>query len=294
MATLVMLHEPHPWLNVIEYPFYTRHHATREGWMSYVDEGRGRPIVFVHGSPLWSFCWRKLIRTFSSKYRCVAPDLLGFGLSEKPEDADYSPPAHMRRLSSLLDELELDDVTLVVHDFGGPIGLHWALENPGRVREIVIFNSWMWSLSEDRVARHLYRLFGSRLNRWYYRVLPAGPSFFLPVLFADRYRVPRFTREQYLMPFVRQKERQGPYTAAEDLIRYSGYYDDLWSRVDELRHFPTLLVWGMEDLSLGEEAIQRWKSAIPEARASRLHRAARYAMDDAPLATEEAFRHFLS
>jgi haloalkane dehalogenase len=152
----------------------------------------------------------------------------------------------------------------------------------------------MWSLREDRVARHLFRLFGSRVNRWYYRVLPAGPSFFLPVLFADRYRVPRFTREQYLMPFVRQRERQGPYQAAEDLIRYSKWYDGLWQRVGELRHFPTLLVWGMEDLSLGEEALDRWREALPEARTSRLLRAARYAMDDAPMASAEALRLFLS
>ncbi len=294
MATLVRLHEPHPWLNVVEYPFVTRHHATSDGWMSYVDEGSGRPIVFVHGSPLWSFCWRKLIREFRPRYRCVAPDLLGFGLSDKPEEADYSPPAHRRRFGEFMDTLGLDDVTLVVHDFGGPIGLNWAMDNPHRVREVVIFNSWMWSLREDKVARHLYRLFGSRINRWYYRVLPAGPSFFLPVLFADRYRVPRFTREQYLMPFVRQRERQGPYTAAEDLLRYSPWYQRQWERVGELRQFATLLVWGMEDLSLGEEALDHWREALPEARTSMLHRAARYAMDDAPMATAEAFRRFLS
>lgn len=294
MATLVRLHEPHPWLNVVEYPFETRHFATNDGWMSYVDEGEGRPIVFLHGSPLWSFCWRKLIRTFSRKYRCIAPDMLGFGLSDKPEKADYSPLAHSKRFADFMDRMELDDVTLVVHDYSGPFGLEWAMNHPERVREIVIFNTWLWSLKEDRVARHLYKLFGSKINRWYYGVLPAGPSFFLPVLFADRYRVPRFTREQYLMPFVRQKERQGPYTAAEDLLRYSTYFGKVGERMAELRHFPTMLLWGMEDLSLGEEALLEFQNGLPEARVIKLPRAARYAMDDAPIATEEAFRNFLS
>ncbi|MGV3616570.1 MAG: alpha/beta fold hydrolase [Fimbriimonas sp.] len=294
MATLVRLHEPHPWLNVIEYPFATRHHGTRDGWMSYIDEGAGRPIVFVHGAPLWSFCWRKLVRGLSDRYRCVAPDMLGFGLSDKPETADYSPLAHVRRFGELMDRLELDDVTLVVHDYGAAVGLDWAMQNPNRVRELVIFNSWMWSTREDRVARQLHRLFGSRINRWYYRVLPAGPSFFLPVLFADRHRVPRFTREQYLMPFVRQKERQGPYTAAEDLLKRSDWYEGLWQRVDQLHPFPTLLIWGMEDISLGEDALERWREALPEARTCRLPRAARYAMDDAPVASLEAIRNFLS
>lgn len=294
MATLVRLHEPHPWLNVVEYPFETKHLSTQDGWMSYADEGTGRPLVFLHGAPLWSFCWRKLIKAFRGQYRCLAPDMLGFGLSDKPERADYSPQAHTDRFGDFMDRLQLEDVTLVVHDYSGPVGLKWAMDNPGRVREIVIMNSWMWSLREDKVARHLHKLFGSRLNRWYYGVLPAGPSFFLPVLFADRYRVPRMTREQYLMPFVRQKERQGPYTAAEDLWRFSPYYDELWARADELRPFPTMLLWGLEDLSLGQEALEKWQVALPESRSVILPRAARYAMDDAPLATEEAFRNFLS
>lgn len=294
MATLVRLPEPHPWLNVVEYPFLTRHFATEDGWINYVDEGAGRPMVFLHGAPLWSFCWRKLVREFSPRYRCIAPDMLGFGLSDKPEDADYTPQAHGRRFADFMDRQGLDDVTLVVHDYGGPIGLDWAMKNRHRVRELVIFNTWMWSTREDRVARQLFRLFGSRVNRWYYRVLPAGPSFFLPVLFADRHRVPRFTREQYLMPFIGQRDRQGPYTAAEDLLRQSNWYQGLWDQVEELRSIPTLLVWGMEDISLGEDALERWRAALPEARTSRLLRAARYAMDDAPMATRDALRMFLS
>lgn len=294
MATLVRIEDPHPWLNVIEYPFETRSHKSMGGWMSYVDEGRGRPIVFVHGSPLWSFCWRKPIKAFRSQYRCIAPDHLGFGLSDKFEETDYSPLAHYARFEGLMDELGVEDATVVVHDYGGPIGLQWAMDHPDRVRELVIFNTWMWSLKDDRVAKQLNRIFGSTINRLYYRMLPAGPSFFLPVLFADRYRVPRFTREQYLMPFVRQRERQGPYTAAQDLIRYSPWYESLWERVDELRRFPTLLLWGMEDIGLNETALERWRQALPEARVGRLNRAARYAMDDMPVRTLEEMRFFLS
>lgn len=294
MATLVRVQDPHPWLNVVEYPFTPRAFDSGEGMMSYVDEGAGRPIVFVHGAPLWSFCWRKLIKSLRNEYRCIAPDMLGFGLSEKPETADYSPPAHYRRLEALLDHLDLRDVTLVVHDFGGPIGLNWALEHPGRVREVVIFNTWLWSLKTDRVARHLHRIFSNWANRLYYAAVPASPCFFLPVLFADRYRVPRFTRQQYLMPFGRYRERQGPYSAAVDLVKYSPWFDSLGERVEELRRFPTLLIWGMEDLSLGEEALARWQEALPEARVARLARAARYAMDDMPMRTLEELRFFLS
>lgn len=262
--------------------------------MNYVDEGQGRPIVFVHGAPLWSFCWRHLIKGLQRSYRCIAPDHLGFGLSDKYEDIDYSPPAHSRRLGLLLDELGVDDATLVVHDYGGPVAIDWALQNPGRVREIVIFNSWLWSLREDRVARSLYRIFNSTINRAYYRILPAGPAFFLPVLFADRYRVPRFTREQYLMPFAHHRERTAPYAAARDLVRYSSWYEGLGERAAELRQFGTQLIWGMEDSSLGESAIEQWNGLLPDVRVTRLARAARYAMDDMPVRSLEAVRAFLS
>src|SRR5579884_924685 len=191
MASLVRVTDPHPWLNVVEYPFVTRSHATSDGWMSYVDEGRGRPIVFLHGSPLWSFCWRRLIRGLCGDYRCVAPDFLGFGLSDKPEKADYSPLAHYRRLEGFMDKLGLTDVTLVVHDSSGPIGLRWAMEHPERIRELVIFNTWMWSLKGDLTARYISWTFGSWIKRFHFRYLGAAPGFFLPALFADRARTPR-------------------------------------------------------------------------------------------------------
>lgn len=294
MGAQLRVDDPHPWLNVVEYPFVPHAHLAEDGWLSYVDEGHGRPIVFVHGAPLWSFCWRKLIKEFRADHRCIAPDHLGFGLSDKPEQVDYSPPAHYRRFADLMDKLGVDDATVVVHDYGGPIGLKWVLDNPGRVREVVIFNTWMWSLHNDRVARNLNRLFGSKVNRFYYRFLSAGPSFFLPILFADRYRVPRFTREQYLMPFVGQRDRQGAYAAAEDLFRFSPWYESLWERVDELKSHATLLIWGMEDISLNEDALERWQAALPESRTCRLQRAARYGMDDMPYRTIQAMRDFVS
>lgn len=294
MATRLRVEEPHPWLNVIEYPFTTHAYNSGEGWMSYVDEGQGRPIVFIHGTPIWSFCWRKLIKGLRADYRCIAPDHLGFGLSDKPEKADYSPLAHYRRLEGFLEALDLRDVTLVVHDYGGPLGLNWALEHPHRVRELVIFNTWMWSLKTDSSAKFLFWIFGNWINRAYFHALPASPSFFLPALFADRYRVPRFTRQQYLMPFVNQREREAPYAAGEDLIRYSHWYGQLWERVEELQRFPALLLWGMEDASLNEVALDRWRTALPDARVARLPRAARYAMDDMPIRSLEEMRYFLS
>ena len=123
----------YPWLNTVEYPFATRQFDTGDGWMSYVDHGRGRPIVFLHGNPTWSYLYRHLITDLSANYRCIAPDLLGYGLSDKPQHIDYRPDAQARRFAALMDYLNLDDVTLVVQCAGGPIGMSWALDQPKRV-----------------------------------------------------------------------------------------------------------------------------------------------------------------
>ncbi len=104
-----------PWLDRNLYPFSTKSFESGAGTMSYVDEGSGPPILFVHGTPSWSFEWRAVIEGLRATHRCIAPDHLGFGLSEKPSDARLSPRDHAERLRAFVEALDLRDVTLVVH-----------------------------------------------------------------------------------------------------------------------------------------------------------------------------------
>ena len=129
--------------------------------MHYVDVGAGPVILMVHGTPTWSFLYRRLITALSNDYRVVAPDHLGFGLSDKPTEAPYTPADHARRLAALISELGLSDLTLMVHDFGGPIGLAHALEQPDNVARLVLFNTWLWSVQKNKTAQQASRLFGS-------------------------------------------------------------------------------------------------------------------------------------
>src|SRR5688572_2182527 len=123
-----------PWLDRDAYPFHLRRAAVPGGELSYLDEGAGPAVLFAHGTPTWSFEWRHLVRALAPTHRCIAPDHLGFGLSARPDGADYSPEAHARRFAAFADALDLRDVTLVVHDYGGPIALPWALANRARLR----------------------------------------------------------------------------------------------------------------------------------------------------------------
>lgn len=231
--------------------------------MNYVDVGRGRPVVFVHGSMTWSFLFRHLIRPLSERHRCIAPDHLGFGLSHKPHGIDYGPRGHARRFGDLMEHLNLRDITLVVHDAGGPIALDWATRNPGRVRDIVLFNTWMWSLADNLPAQRLASLIGNPLNKFYYRVLNASPSFILPPLFADRHRLPRTTQTQYMEPFRLHADREGVYGMVEAMRRDHRWYDDLWSRRENLVDKRFLNLWGVKDPLFGVDALTRMEDTFP-------------------------------
>jgi haloalkane dehalogenase len=130
-----------------EYPF-SPHYRELDGLrLAHLDEGQGAPVIFMHGEPTWSFLWRKVIPPVrDAGFRCVAPDLAGFGGSDKPVDLDwYSYDRHTAMTATLLEQLDLRDATIVVHDWGGPIGLRLAVEHPERIKRIVILDTGLFT-----------------------------------------------------------------------------------------------------------------------------------------------------
>lgn len=281
------------WLDTELYPFEPRFMDVDGGRMHYVDEGDGPVVLMVHGTPTWSFLFRRLIRALSSDYRVIAPDHIGFGLSAKPEGWSYRPADHQRNLATLVERLGLEDVTLVVHDFGGPIGLGWAVDHPERVRSLVLFNTWLWSLHGSAPGR-LGSLLGGRLGRWLYRRLNLSPRFLLPMAFHDRGRLDPAVHRHYMSPFSSPGERQGAWVFARELLGSTAWYEDRLARVGALRDKPALLLWGMKDVAFGPDALERWKRTLPAARSVELADAGHFAMEEAPDATERSLREFLA
>jgi haloalkane dehalogenase len=127
---------------------YQPHYRDVDGLrLAHVDEGEGDPVVFVHGEPTWSFLWRKVMPpVLEAGYRCIAPDHAGFGRSDKPTDLGwYSYDRHSELFAHLLEHLDLRGATLVVHDWGGPIGLRAAVEQPERVARIVVMDTGLFT-----------------------------------------------------------------------------------------------------------------------------------------------------
>jgi haloalkane dehalogenase len=130
-----------------DYPFEQRYREVDGLRLAHIDEGEGAPVIFMHGEPTWSFLWRKVIPPVrDAGFRCVAPDLAGFGGSDKPTDIGwYSYDRHTELAASLLEDLDLRGATIVVHDWGGPIGLRLAVEHPDRIERIVILDTGLFT-----------------------------------------------------------------------------------------------------------------------------------------------------
>jgi len=214
--------------------------------LSVVDEGAGLPVLFSHGTPTWSFEWRHLIRGLASTHRCIAPDHLGFGLSPRPLEADYSPEAHAKRLSRLIDALKLERYSLVVHDFGGPIALDEALNRPERIERLVVFNTIAWPFTDDARLRRMARLAGGGLFKWLYRNV--NMSFLISKSAWGAGPRPASMWSQYTNVFPDAESRERVLWAlAKSLTGSTPFFESLWDRRDRLAKTPIHVVWGMAD-----------------------------------------------
>jgi haloalkane dehalogenase len=248
------------WLDRAEYPFESRWVDVGVGRAHYIDEGKGPPVVMVHGTPTWSFLYRHLVKALRDRYRCIAPDHLGFGLSDRRTGWSYRPEDQARRLARVIDTLGLEDFTLVVHDFGGPIGLAYALAHPERVRRLVLFNTWMWSVADDRRLRWVGRLLGGTFGRVLYEQFAFPVRVLLRRSIVDRSRYTPAVERHYLAAL----DGHATWIYARELLRSSAWYDSLWQRRSRLAAIPALLPWGMRDPAFGA-SLPRWLEVFERA-----------------------------
>lgn len=236
-----------------------------------------------------------MIHALSAEWRCVAPDHLGFGLSDRPREFAYTPEAHAQNLLALARALNLRDITLVVHDFGGPIGLPLALEEPDRVARIVVVNSWMWSLEGDKDMEKAARLAGSALGRFLYRRANFSLRVLLPYAYGDRRRLTPEVHRRYLERFPDAWSREAVLWAlAKALLGSSDFYRSLWERRGLLEGKPALILWGRKDRALPHRLLHRWKEALPAAECVELPDSGHWPHEEEPKKVVEALRRFLA
>lgn len=270
------------WLDREEYPFEQHFFTTPAGNMHYVDEGSGEQVVFVHGNPAWSFEFRKLIKVLSRTNRCIAPDLIGFGLSDKPGGWSYLPEEHAKNLDRFLESFPLNNSTLVVGDWGGPVGLAYALNHPEKIKNIVITNTWLWSVRSDWYYQAFSALVGGPVGRWLIRNHNFFADTLVRSLFGDKSRLTPKIHAHYLMPLSNPDERKGTWVFPGQIIGSSDWLQSLWDKRAVLQGKNILIAWGMKDIGFRKKELQVWMNAFPQAKVVQFQDAGHFVAEEKP------------
>ena len=254
------------WLDTALYPFENKYIQLDAGKMHYVDEGKGEVILFIHGTPTWSFLYREYISELSKKYRCIAIDHIGFGLSEKPDSFDGKAQSHSKNLAEFIEKLDLKNITIVVHDFGGPIGLSSAIKNHNRIKQVVLFNTWLWETKNNPEAQKVDKIIHSGIGKFLYLRMNFSPKFLLKKGFYDKKKLSKKIHKQYLYPFPNKSSRISLLNLGKSLVGSSDWYQEQWKSLDKLEQKPWLILWGTKDGFITTEYLQKWKNRIPNAK----------------------------
>lgn len=282
------------WLDTRMYPFAFHALDTDGGKLHYIDEGQGPVILFVHGTPSWSFEFRDVIRALSDHYRCVAIDHMGFGLSDKPTGYAYTLDQHKRNLRALIDHLQLQHFTLLVHDFGGPIGLSVAAELPDRIDGLIMANTWCFSVEEEPEFKRMKSILGSPLLPLLYKYFNFSARYILPAAFGERSRLTKDIHQHYLRPFGKASERQGTIGFARSLLRDQEWFAQAGRAASTLSHKPAMILWGMKDNLVTEKYLSKLTTYFPKAEIVEYPDAGHFVLEEKGALASASIAQFLS
>ena len=288
---------------------YAPHFSTAAGFaMHYVDEGEGEVLLFLHGEPTWGYLFRHPIEALRTEYRVIAPDHMGFGKSETPADRTYHLQDHIDNLEAFVHDLDLRDVTLVMHDFGGPVGMGWAIRHPDRVRRIVSVNGptplgqpdlqdrltanaetapWFRWIQEAHAEGTLEKVLGESR----YNILSTLKlnGFVDPSIVTDPWL------EAYRAPFPRPEDTRGVIGWARGFATGAHQFEVPSEDVREhLGRKPALALWGRQDRTLqAQHFLPLFRSAFPHGLVHELDAAGHYSPEDQPALVSHVLRAFL-
>ena len=280
------------WVPEDLYPFESRYAEVAGSVVHYVDEGSGPPLLLLHGNPTWSFLYRDIIRGLRDSYRCIAVDHPGFGLSVPAPGYGFTPAEHANVLEELVLRLDLRDVTMMVQDWGGPIGFAVATRHPDRFGAFVIGNTAAWPKSDPGTqlfSRALGGPIGRRLilnrNLFVEKILPGG---------VRRGTLPDRVMDAYRGPFPTPGSRVPTAVFPREILGSRPFLADVERGLTLLRDRPALLVWPTHDVAFRDRERKRWEQCFPDHRTVLLHGAGHYMQEDAPEEIVAAIRAWRS
>jgi haloalkane dehalogenase len=263
------------------FPFESRWFASSVGPVHYIDEGKGRPLLLLHGNPDWSFLYRNIVIGLKDRFRCVALDYPGFGLSIHPDGYEYTAAEHATVVRELVEHLDLHDMVVMGQDWGGPIGMETASQMPDRVGGLVMGNTWFWPADAVMLTSFSRAMGSSPMQS-----LIIKRNFFVTTLMKRTLKVDLTDREfdHYVKVVPTPDSRKGIAVFPIQIRSARPWMAELEPRVKStLSSKPIVLIWGMKDPAFGAAGVlERWKATFPQAKVIRLESAGHYIQEDAP------------
>ena len=283
------------------YPFENHFLEIGDLRLHYLDEGSGDAVVALHGNPTWSFYYRNLVCDLRDHYRVVVPDHIGCGFSDKPGDEayDYTLNRRIEDFGRLMDDLALEDINLIVHDWGGMIGCAWAVQHPDRVKRLVGLNTAAFHLPKSK--RFPWQL-------WMVRDTPLGSLLVRGLnafargatrLACTRKQLTKEVRDAYCAPYDSWNDRIATLRFVEDIPLRPGepgyeIVSDTVAKLDFFRRRPVLICWGDKDFVFDHHFLAEWQRILPDAEVHRFADCGHYILEDASEEVIPLIRTFLS
>ena len=270
------------WVNDELFPFESRFADIGGAQVHYIDEGEGPVLLCLHGNPTWSFLYRHIVRGLRDQFRCIAVDYPGFGLSTAPAGYRYTTAEHARVVEGFIENLDLREVTLMVQDWGGPIGFWVATRHPDRFRAFVIGNTWAWPISGDRATEWFSKTLGSAGVGG---ALVRRADIFTNLFMRGGVRRKKLTvdeRFMYRRPHPTPESREPVHVMPREILAASDLLTEVERGLERVADKPALIVWGDKDPAFREPQRLRWERTFPDHRTVILRGASHYIQEDAP------------
>lgn len=262
------------------YPFESHWAELADGTrIHYVDEGRGPVLLLLHGNPAWSFLYRRIILGLRGQFRCIAPDLPGFGLSHAGASFGFTAAEQAAIIVDFVDHLSLRGIGVMMQDWGGPIGLNLAQTRPGMVDRLIIGNTFAWPFTRlgprafsaimGGIPGRLAALLFNGVLSWFFTigvVKPLKPE----------------VRAMYDAPFKRRVDRRPTYIFPQQLTAASTFLRRVEERLPAIAKTPTLILWGDSDFAFKDYERGRFQAAFSDHRDITLSAAGHFIQEDAP------------
>ncbi len=272
------------------YPFESHYAAVDGAQLHYADEGGGPLVLMIHGNPTWSVLYRGLIEGLRGQNRCIALDLAGFGLSAPPPGFSFKPEDQARLVAGFLDRLNLNDMTLAAHDWGGPVGLGAAMMT-GRISRVCLGNTWAWPVNGDFHFEWFSKLMVGLVGRLGSERYMAFVNLVMPSAMRRR-KLSTQELDLYRAPFREVQSRRGMHVFPWEITASRDYLGRLKDFVAVFRG-PAVFVWPENDIAFRDKELARWRELLPQVEARRVAKCGHFLWIDAPDECLAAVREFL-